>query len=332
MFYENDVIKRELALKSVDCLNGQGSVTFVDCMGADSSIVFAARTSYGAQVTDNFVSNRGLIRRLMRDKHTTPFEMAELQFIIECPMDMWRQWIRHRTANVNEYSTRYKPAIDRKAVTPSNKWRMQAKVNKQGSDGYLDANIGTELSAAELRLHMTSDEVYQKRLELGVAREQARKDLPLSTFTRAVWKCDLHNILNFLRLRLDPHAQEEIREYAGVLYDFTRQLFPLTCEAFNDFVVESVTFSKHDKLMLRYMMRRSGDVVPCTFADYFDAVCDLVSKGQLPSFWLGAAGGDLTNKALDCYLTNEALDCWHKLVALDAVLDTREEWIASLGK
>src|SRR5262249_31481210 len=133
------------------------------------------------------------------------------------PMDCWRQWIRHRTANVNEYSTRYSVAIDSAQRTPKDRWRLQSPVNKQGSSGFLPVEAGEKVSKREEELHKLSRKVYEERLSLGVAREQARKDLPLSTYTEAYWKIDLHNLFHFLSLRMDAHAQDEIRAYADII-------------------------------------------------------------------------------------------------------------------
>jgi len=177
-----------------------GFVRVVDYMGGDASIVQAARVSYGAG-TKKVQEDRGLIRYLMRHRHTTPFEMCEVKLHVRVPMDTWRQWIRHRTANVNEYSTRYSVAIDATQRTPPDGWRLQATGNRQGSSGYLDADTGSALSTRESELLKISREVYEERLSKGVAREQARKDLPLSTYTEAYWKVDLHNLLHFLELR-----------------------------------------------------------------------------------------------------------------------------------
>ena len=121
----------------------------------------------------------------MRHAHTTPFEMCEIKFHIRVPMDTWRQWIRHRTANVNEYSTRYSVAIDAAQRTLSSEWRMQSAANRQGSSSALPTEIGEQLSASERDIHADTREVYEPRLAAGVAREQARKDLPLSTYTEA---------------------------------------------------------------------------------------------------------------------------------------------------
>jgi thymidylate synthase (FAD) len=212
-------------------------------MGSDSAIVQAARVSYGTG-TRRLREDRGLIRYLMRHAHTTPFEMCELKLHLRVPMDTWRQWIRHRTANVNEYSTRYSIAIDAAQRTPIDGWRRQASGNRQGSEGRLDPALGQTLSAREALLHQLSREIYQERLAADVAREQARKDLPLSTYTEAYWKVDLHNLLHFLRLRLDDHAQLEIRQYATVIgQQIVARWCPLAWEAFSDFSLAALTLS-----------------------------------------------------------------------------------------
>ncbi|MBN2171367.1 MAG: FAD-dependent thymidylate synthase [Candidatus Krumholzibacteriota bacterium] len=222
----------------------QGFVRVVDYMGDDQAIVQAARVSYGAG-TKSVREDRGLIRHLMRHRHTSPFEMCELKLHLRLPMDCWRQWIRHRTASVNEYSTRYSIAIDEAAATAPDAWRRQAADNRQGSEGRLDAGVGEGLSEAERRLQAEARRVYEERLAAGVAREQARKDLPLSTYTEAYWKIDLHNLLHFLALRLDVHAQEEIRRYATVIGErVVARWVPLTWEAFLDFRLGATTLSR----------------------------------------------------------------------------------------
>lgn len=223
-----------------------GFIRVVDYMGNDSAIVQAARVSYG-KGTKKLNEDRGLIRYLMRHRHTTPFEMCELKLHVKVPMDHWRQWIRHRMASVNEYSTRYSEAIDAVAKTPQDKWRYQSGKNKQGSGGYLPEAEGAILTVAEESLHKALREAYEKRLELGVAREQARKDLSLSTYTEAYWKIDLHNLIHFLSLRMDAHAQEEIRSYATVIgEEIVKRWVPSVWEAFLDYRFHAMTLSRLD--------------------------------------------------------------------------------------
>ena len=235
-----------------------GFVRLVDYMGDDAAVVQAARVSYGAG-TKKVHEDRGLIRYLLRHAHTTPFEMCEIKFHVRAPMDAWRQWIRHRTANVNEYSTRYSVAIDAAQKTPPDKWRLQSTDNRQGSGGYLARAEGEALSAAEAGLQELARTTYNARLAAGVAREQARKDLPLSTYTEAYWKVDLHNLLHFLWLRMDDHAQEEIRAFAAVIGEqIVSKWVPLVWEAFTDYRRESMYLSKNEIDIVSAMA--AGDV------------------------------------------------------------------------
>lgn len=247
-----------------------GHVLLVDVLGDEQTIINAARVSYGTG-TKRVSEDRHLIRYLLRHSHTTPFEMCEIILRVRVPMDCWRQWIRHRTASVNEYSTRYSEAIDSCQKTPSDGWRAQATTNKQGSSGlvteWTEPFEGTERSMAgspgeylsyrEQKLHVLAREVYEERIALGVAREVARKDLPLSTYTEAYWKCDLHNLLHFLSLRLDTHAQKEIREYAEAIAQIVAAWVPWVWEAFNDynFRRQAVLFSRQEVAGLKKMLR-----------------------------------------------------------------------------
>ncbi|MEJ2720051.1 MAG: FAD-dependent thymidylate synthase [bacterium] len=221
-----------------------GFVRLVDYMGSDEAIVQAARVSYG-KGTKKTSEDRGLIRYLLRHRHTTPFEMCEIKLHVRVPMDCWRQWIRHRTANVNEYSTRYSIAIDAAQQTAPSEWRRQAPGNKQGSEGAVDVSVGERLSQREREIQNASRTVYQERLDAGVSREQARKDLPLATYTEAYWKIDLHNLLHFLSLRMDEHAQAEIREYAKTIgHEIVSRWCPIAWEAFLDYNMEKLTLSR----------------------------------------------------------------------------------------
>ncbi len=245
------------ASPALDAILGQtfpvlddGFVRVVDYMGTDSSIVQAARVSYG-DGTKKVSEDRALIRYLLRNYHTTPFEMCVLKLHVRVPMDTWRQWIRHRTASVNEYSTRYSIAIDGAQMTNPDQWRQQAQDNKQGSAGYFDQSVGVDLSATEQDLHRLSKKVYNDRLAQGVAREQARKDLPLSTYTEAFWQMDLHNLLHFLALRMDSHAQLEIRQYAETIGEkIVSQWVPMAWEAFKDYRFGRMTLSQQDQELL----------------------------------------------------------------------------------
>jgi thymidylate synthase (FAD) len=215
--------------------------------------------------------------------------MVEFKFLVRVPMDCWRQWIRHRTASVNEYSTRYSEAID--SAQRTTEWRAQSTGNKQGSSGLVEEwpegykltpapvdghwdRIEFErngckyskilpspsptdyLSYQEKKLLEKSREVYEERLAFGVAREQARKDLPLSTYTEAYWKIDLHNLFHFLRLRIDSHAQAEIREYGAAILKLIQPIVPLCVEAFMDYRVKSLSLSGPELKVLEILHMR----------------------------------------------------------------------------
>ena len=236
-----------------------GFVCLVDVMGDDQAVVQAARVSYG-EGTRKVSDDRGLIRYLMRHRHTTPFEMAEIKLLIRSPMDCWRQWIRHRTANVNEYSTRYSLAIDATQTTRPDEWRSQAASNRQGSGDPLETSVGERLTASEAEFQAAARKLYEERIAQGVAREQARKDLPLSTYTEAYWKIDLHNLLHFLALRMDAHAQAEIRSYATAIgEEIVRPLFPLVWEAFVDFRLEATYLTRLDRGVIQRLLARLAD-------------------------------------------------------------------------
>ena len=249
----------------------QGFVCLVDVMGEDSSVVQAARVSYG-EGTKQISDDRTLLRYLMRHQHTTPFEMAEIKLLVRVPMDCWRQWIRHRTASVNEYSTRYSVAIDAAYSISPGAWRTQSELNRQGSGLPFDSDIGRSLSEEEEKLHRYTREVYDLRIKQGVAREQARKDLPLSTYTEAYWKVDLHNLFRFLMLRMESNAQYEIREYATTIGKrIIQPLFPLCWEAFVDYQLESMRLSRLEQEMIQRLAQ--GGAIPAT-REQFWAVQD----------------------------------------------------------
>jgi len=254
----------------------QGFVCLVDVMGDDSAIVQAARVSYG-EGTKKVSDDQTLLRYLMRHQHTTPFEMAEIKLLVRVPMDCWRQWIRHRTASVNEYSTRYSVAIDAAYSTSPDAWRTQSEVNRQGSGGILAHDIGLALTAEEQALHRYAREVYEQRIEQGVARELARKDLPLSTYTEAYWKVDLHNLFRFMGLRMEESAQYEIREYAKTIGEkIVQPLFPHCWEAFLDYQYESLRLSRLEQGVILRLSQ--GATIPAS-REQFLAVQDPAWNG-----------------------------------------------------
>jgi thymidylate synthase (FAD) len=220
-----------------------GFIRLVDYMGTDASIVQAARVSYG-EGTKQISEDRGLIRYLMRHRHTTPFEMVEFKFHVKLPIFVARQWIRHRSASVNEYSGRYSIMKEEFYLPDPDDIRCQSTVNRQGRSAeevpedvkrrFLDYLNGSQKEAYR---------VYSEYVDQGMARELARVNLPLSLYTEWYWKIDLHNLLHFLSLRLDPHAQKEIREYAVIMAGMVQTVCPLAYEAFMDYNVNAVYFS-----------------------------------------------------------------------------------------
>jgi thymidylate synthase (FAD) len=238
-----------------------GFIRVIDYLGSDESIVQAARVSYG-KGTKKLREDEALIRYLLRHRHTTPFEMCEIKLHLRVPMDCWRQWIRHRTANINEYSTRYSIAIDAAETTNPDEWRKQAVTNRQGSEGFIDAEAGKEFSVEEADLHKLTRSIYNKRLEAGIAREQARKDLTLSTYTEAYWKIDLNNLLHFLALRMEMNAQQEIRRYAEVICnEVLKRWVPVTWQAFWDYIMNSVTFSGLEIKIIVAMLNNDKETI-----------------------------------------------------------------------
>ncbi len=248
-----------------------GFVCLVDVMGDDSSVVQAARVSYG-EGTKKVSDDRTLIRYLLRHRHTTPFEMAEIKILVRVPMDCWRQWIRHRTANVNEYSTRYSIAIDASQTTTPDQWRSQAENNRQGSGDLLSLDEGEKLTASEKEFQDGAKKLYADRLEAGVAREQARKDLPLSTYTEAYWKVDLHNLLHFLSLRMDSHAQQEIRDYATTIGEkIVKPLFPIVWESFVDYRMGGMFLTRLDKEVIKNLSQSSQSSPPFSEEEFLNS-------------------------------------------------------------
>jgi thymidylate synthase (FAD) len=238
-------------------VHDHGLVALIDVMprlapvgkGADYAIVQAARVSYG-EGTRKVNEDRGLIRYLARHRHTTPFEMVEFKFHHVMPIFIARQWIRHRTANVNEYSARYSVVKDRFYRPELENVRKQSNSNRQGGEEPIDA-----LTAQEYLNHLDLVESqyaeYQKLMDKGVSRELARIALPVSVYTEWYWKCDLHNIFHFLSLRMDSHAQQEIRDYANAMFELIRPIVPIAAEAFADYQLESMHLTRLEIEALR---------------------------------------------------------------------------------
>ena len=244
-----------------------GFIALVDCMPrlvpqgqtADAAIVQAARVSYG-HGTKKVNEDRGLIRYLLRHRHTTPFEMVELKFHVCMPIFVARQWIRHRTANVNEYSARYSILPDRFYTPNLDQVRKQSTANRQGGEELFRVHDDAqELKTAQDFVKYLDDVegFYQRYLSLteqGVSREMARIGLPVNMYTEWYWKCDLHNTLRFLSLRIDSHAQAEIRAYAEAMLKLIEPLAPATVEAWRDYDVGSMHLSRLEIEALRRLL------------------------------------------------------------------------------
>ena len=242
-----------------------GFVRVIDYMGDDSSIVQSARVSYG-KGTKQVSTDSGLIKYLMRHWHSTPFEMCEIKYHIKLPIFIARQWIRHRTANVNEYSARYS-ILDKEFYLPVNEnLAAQSKSNRQGRGEILEGAQAEEvlklLKQDAERTYKNYETMLNERYDgstidenkKGLARELARMNLTLNTYTQWYWKTDLLNLMNFLRLRADKHAQYEIREYANVMLDTLKRWVPITYEAFMDYRVGGVEISSKGKEVIKKLI------------------------------------------------------------------------------
>ncbi len=247
-----------------------GFIRVIDYMGDDSAIVQAARVSYG-RGTRRVSEDAGLIRYLMRHRHSTPFEMCEIKLHVKLPIFVARQWIRHRMANVNEYSARYS-VMDREFYIPApEQLAAQSSANRQGRGAVLEGDEATEVlgllrdDAARnydhyvRMLNETADGAVQDESRRGLARELARMNLTLNAYTQWYWKTDLHNLLNFCSLRADAHAQYEIRVYADAILAMVRAWVPAAHEAFCDYRLGAVTFSAQMLAVLR--RRLAGEAV-----------------------------------------------------------------------
>lgn len=254
-----------------------GFVGIVDHMGDDSSICQAARVSYG-KGTKSSSDDRGLIRYLLRHQHTTPTEMCEIKFHMKLPIFVARQLVRHRTANINEYSGRYSEMPDEFYIPSDNYLQAQSQTNKQGRSGEIEPhyknwikscfegtfrfafqkyqllmNPGRSNSKDEIPQTCIADDDYP-----GLTRELSRIVLPLANYTEWYWKIDLHNLFRFLKLRLDSHAQQEIRDFANAMYKLIKPLYPIACEAFEDYINQSKTFSRMELELLKDLIYPDG--------------------------------------------------------------------------
>lgn len=255
----------------IECLD-HGFVRLVDVMPrvvedddiptGDHAIVRAARVSYG-KGTKTVNEDRGLIRYLMRHLHTTPFEMVEVSFHCKMPIFVARQWIRHRTASVNEYSGRYSIMSPDFYVPEIERIQNQSKTNNQGTaeDGSLSLSTQIIIQNKMIAEQQSAQDHYENYISADVARELARNNLPVSNYTEWYWKIDLKNLFHFLSLRLDSHAQYEIRVFAEAIYEFIKPMFPFACEAFEDYQLQGCRISKAEKGIISSLLNQDSDII-----------------------------------------------------------------------
>ena len=247
----------EIPKDVVKCLD-KGFVRLVDSMGGDDAIVQAARVSYG-KGTSKLSQDRGLIRYLMRHRHTTPFEMVEFKFHCKMPIFVARQWVRHRTANINEYSLRYSEARDEFYYPESKHIQFQSALNKQGRSGNVPKQLTDKVMKYFKEISERSFDMYKELNEAGLARELIRSILPVNLYTEWYWKNDLHNLLHFIGLRSDSHAQYEIRVYSDAMAEVVKKVAPFAWEAYQDYVVSGLRFSRIEQSLLE--QRLPGRVI-----------------------------------------------------------------------
>ncbi|MCM1002001.1 FAD-dependent thymidylate synthase [Wolbachia pipientis] len=231
-----------------------GFIRVVDYMGSDSAIVQAARVSYG-KGTKQISQDEALIKYLMRHHHTTPFEMCEIKFHVKLPIFVARQWIRHRTANVNEYSARYSILDNEFYIPKPGQVAKQSDNNKQGSGEAFDSHASKEIIDSLISDSNLVYSHYEKFIQQGLAREIARTNLMLNYYTQFYWKIDLHNLLHFLKLRADKHAQYEIRVYAEVMLNIIKKWVPMAYSAFVEYCLESVCISRTGLEVVRKLVK-----------------------------------------------------------------------------
>jgi thymidylate synthase (FAD) len=268
-----------------------GFVGLIDHMGSDEAIVQAARVSYG-KGTKSVQTDRGLIRYLMRHEHTTPFEMCEVKFHLKLPIFVMRQLVRHRTASLNEYSARYSEITDEFYIPEPENLNPQSTANKQGRDGELTDEQRAHVVADQLEAWDHSYNIYKQHIDgVGLARETARAILPVGGYTECYWKANLKNFLHMARLRMDSHAQWEIQEYARAMYELAKPHFPIACEAFEDYIQQSVKVSRYEYYLLKRLIdHNQWSYIEEDFRND-DGICEAwgLSKRELENFkkiWL----------------------------------------------
>ena len=242
-----------------------GFVALVDYMGNDGAIVQAARVSYG-RGTRTVRDDRGLIRYLMRHRHTTPFEMVQYKFLVRLPIFVARQFIRHRMASTNEFSSRYSIMSDEFEIPPPEEVRHQSARNRQGRGDPLPAEVVESFRSDLERVSKDAYAAYSRALDSGVARETARLLLPVAYYTQWYWKTDLWNLFHFLSLRLDPHAQEEIRLYAAEMAKIAKVVCPIAFEAFDEFELAGMNLGRREQVAIRALLEGKSSEEACGIA------------------------------------------------------------------
>ena len=241
-------LEKSLGMKTVHQL---GFVKLLDVMGSDEEVENAARISYG-KGTRKVSQTRNLIRYLIRHKHTSPLEMCEVKFHIKLPIFIMRQLVRHRMANLNEYSGRYSIMSDEFYLPEADYLQKQSTTNNQGREEVIP-NKGL-LQFEFNRIYDGAQIAYENLLNHELTKELARAVLPVANYTECIWKIDLHNFFHFVKLRADKHAQREIQDYANAMYELVKPKFPLCCEAFEDYNRDAVTFSKQEMDVIRELL------------------------------------------------------------------------------
>jgi len=244
----SEKLEKSLGMKTIHQL---GFVKLLDVMGDDEEVENSARISYG-KGTRKVNQTRNLIRYLMRHKHTSPFEMCEVKFHLKLPIFIMRQLVRHRTANLNEYSGRYSVMSNEFYLPEGDYLAKQSTTNNQGRGEPLESQGLLQFEFN--RIYDGASMAYQVLLEHDLSREVARALLPVANYTECIWKIDLHNFFHFVKLRSDSHAQREIRDYADAMYELVKPNFPICCEAFEDYMQGATTFSKQEMGVIKELL------------------------------------------------------------------------------
>jgi thymidylate synthase (FAD) len=268
----------------------KGFVRLVDYLGGDERVVQSARVSYGGG-TKTYREDAGLIDYLLRNRHTSPFEQVVLTFHIKLPVFVARQWIRHRTARLNEISGRYSVMNDDFYIPAPEDVAFQSADNKQGRSAAVDPDEAEKIRAGFEAGQKRSYGEYRELVDYGLARELARINLPLSLYTDWYWQIDLHNLFHFLELRLDPHAQKEIRLYAEVLFDIAKKIAPRCCASFEEHIRKGVRFSGAEFAELRRRLQAAEAVTAAAGAE----VSGADRGGDCPP------GSELTGRAREIF-------------------------------